>query len=156
MVDAEDLGLVEDRVELLVQLLRRLEISPERLLDHDLRVPMDVAFADARHYLRVGGGRSGAVVEAPSVRPSLPVEPLQVLAKLLHRELTFELAGDVREELRKVLPLFTGRLDLGERLDRRSCGLRELAVGHRGPGIADDGEALREKTLHEKVPEGGE
>jgi hypothetical protein len=154
VVDPEDLGLVERLVERPIQLARALEIVSERLLDDDLRVPMQLALRQSLHDQGVGVRGCGAVVEPAAVRAQVLVAPLEMPPKTLHRHLAVEFAGDVEESGGELGPILSLHVAAAEFLDGASGPFVELLVGHAASGVPHDGEPLRQQTFDEQVIEG--
>ncbi len=95
VIDAEDLRLVEDLVDRRVQLHRAREVATERLLEHDLRVPVEVLLGEAGNDVRIGSRRRRGVEEAPAAGPVVAVGLLEMGDDVVHRAVVGELARDV-------------------------------------------------------------
>ena len=126
VVDAEHLRLVEDRVDDLVQLARALQVVPERLLQHDLRVLLQPGLAEPVDDVRVDGGWHGRVEEPAPLRAELGVDLLEVRREVVHRAGLRDLALVVRQTAGELVPgLALGRV-VGELLEVVERGLPEL------------------------------
>ncbi len=109
VIDPEDFLLGEPALEDLVQLLRRGEVVPERLL-HDQACPARTvaALADLAHGDLERAGRNGEVVDAVALGASLPVDLAQRLGHAIGALLGGEVRGDVAGTVDEPLP------DLGD------------------------------------------
>ena len=142
MVDAVQLRLVDERVQALVQLARRREVVPERLLDDDAGVPGEARVREPADDRREERGRD------------LEVEDRQLLALDLGGDLpvdggVLEISVDVREPLREAVEhLLVERLaGRDDRVPRALDQLLERPVVERD---ADDG-AVEEAARLEPV-----
>jgi hypothetical protein len=126
VVDAEDLGLVEDLVHLLVERHRALQVGAERLLHHHPGPLDQLGVVQHADHVERGLGRHAQVVQ-----------PAHALAELFLRRrhgrgqrLRPGRAGHVAQGGGEGVPLLPGEPVLAV-LDHRRLGERaELVVGH--------------------------
>ena len=159
VVDAEDLRLVEDRVERLVELLGRGEVGAERLLGDD---PPAVG-ATGRQLRRAeqfddrwGGDRWDGEMEQP---PRVPADGLLRGSDRVHQRLrVVRVGGTEREQLLEGVPCLALGLDQPELGDRVLGVLAELLVGRRTVRRrgADDAVLLRQQPGVGEVEQAGQ
>ena len=146
VVDAEDLGLVELLGEQGVQLLGRLEVVAERLLDHEpvpavLRAPLADLLDERADHRR----RDGEVVDAVSARPEVLVHVRERPRDLGPARVVAEVHVEVAHRFGQGLPDVLAERIARVLLDRRLHVLAELVVGAFRARVAEHGEVARQQ-----------
>ena len=151
VVDPEDRLRGEGRRQRLLQLAGRLEVVPERLLDHHapprprsgvdqavlLELVDDVA-EEARRDREVEGMVAAGAADH--------VELVEGAGQVAERDVVVEVSGDEPEALGQLLPDLLAELRAGVLLDRVVHDRGEVLVGPVAPGEADQAEPRRQQT----------
>ena len=143
-----------------VELLRRVEVAAERLLDDD-----PVGLPTARHQPALAQvaddgdevlRRGGAVEEPVAAGVALALDAVDLLLQGLERCRRVEVAADVADAVFEALPdVLVGLAGARVLVDRLAHLLAELLVRQRPPRHADDREVRRQEALEGEVVEGG-
>ena len=155
MVDAEDLALAEGGHRDAVQLLRRLQVMPERLLDdHPRERAAALRIADhllGAEQLRDDGKklrRHRQVVNPPPARPPRAIALLQPLIQLVVGLRLAEIALDIKQSLGEAVPdRVVDRPRASELVARVAHGHAKGVVGVVRPREADDRLSGRQQTI---------
>jgi hypothetical protein len=143
VVDPEDLGLVEDRVDRVVQRASGFQVGAERLLDDDPRPGREARGTEHGHGRFEGPRRDGEVEQPSRCATDLLLRPLDRGGR--RGGVVGARAGE-GERLPECLPGLAGRLAGPEPLDRFAGEVAELLVAHSPPGRADDPVLLGQQT----------
>ena len=151
VVDAEDLALVEGRVQRVVELHRARKIGAERLLHDDARAFGEADRAELVHYLGGGGGRHAQVVHPRDVAAELVFE----LLDQLRQRLAPGRLAHVGETRREVVPVVLGHAAVRELVERGARVGAEAVVVEVVERRADD-PALGQQARLREVEQPGE
>ena len=161
MVDAVDLRLAEDLVQLVIEPASGFQVAPEGLLDHDaaparavkLVIESDPAhLADDLGYL---GRLRGQVVEPVSGSAALRVEGIEPLAEPVVAGVVGEVELLVSDALGQLGPgSLVDRLDARVLLQRRPNFGPKRIVGVGPPGHCHDAELGRQQVRPQQLVDG--
>ncbi len=139
MVDAEDLGLVEDLVHLGVELLGALEIRAERLLHDHPRPVSEARLAERVDHVDRGVGRHAQVVQAAGFSTQLAFGPCDGVGERRRSRAGGHIAQPGRElvERRVVVDLAAEVLACLPRQGAKGVIVQVLERGPHDPGVRD-------------------
>ena len=160
VIDAVDLGLVEDLVDTAVEGARGLQIAPERLL-HDHPRPaalllwhVEAGRTEVTHHVDVGGGWYGQVEEAVIGRASRLVEVIQRLGQAPEARRVVVAAGHVGDVAGEPVPDVVARAQ-ARGLQGVAQALAKLSLVAMAAPEADDGQLLGQQVTGGQAVEGG-
>jgi hypothetical protein len=151
MVDPKYPRLVKDLAHNSTELLRAVEVVPDRLLEHDPRVLPEAPRADSPDDRREGRGRRSAIKQPPTFRAKLGVERYKAPPKPTERVRVVERRGHVRQTLGERLPASPIQAVARELLDPPANAVAEARVVEAASARTDDRIALRQQPLVGKV-----
>jgi hypothetical protein len=158
VVDAEDLGLVEDRQHFAVELERLLQARAERLLDHHAHlgvlVPLEPVLAELANDHREELRRGGEVEDAVERDARLLVELAQLAVEATVDGVVVEGSGHVAHLLQQLVEHLLVRLPARVLRDRLAGHLAVVLVRDVRARDGDQVEALGQRALVREVVDG--